>query len=176
MPVEDLYTLSIFLFWLSCQIPNYVHNYYHRFILPNEASNYIYIYIHLSRFCLSQEQLYDCVEPVIQSTFKGYNATILAYGQTGSGKTYTMGTASDDSSAIGLDTGIIPRFAIFCVCWVGLAWVVVYRYMLAYVLKHFCLRTTCYRAMHVILSWVVLALHGVVLLNFYFMLLYFLFA
>ena len=34
----------------------------------------------------------DCVEPLVQGVFKGYNATVLAYGQTGSGKTYTMGS------------------------------------------------------------------------------------
>jgi hypothetical protein len=27
-----------------------------------------------------------CVEPLVQSLFRGYNATVLAYGQTGSGK------------------------------------------------------------------------------------------
>ncbi|KAL2892982.1 Kinesin-like protein KIN-4C [Bienertia sinuspersici] len=34
----------------------------------------------------------DCVEPLVDALFKGYNGTVLAYGQTGSGKTYTMGT------------------------------------------------------------------------------------
>ncbi|KAI3945067.1 hypothetical protein MKW98_009871 [Papaver atlanticum] len=40
----------------------------------------------------------DCVAPLVDSLFDGYNATVLAYGQTGSGKTYTMGSTS----------GIIP--------------------------------------------------------------------
>jgi Kinesin motor domain len=34
----------------------------------------------------------DCVEPLVQGIFGGYNATIFAYGQTGSGKTFTMGS------------------------------------------------------------------------------------
>ena len=42
-----------------------------------------------------QEELSsDCVRPLIDSLFLGYNATIFAYGQTGSGKTYTMGSAA----------------------------------------------------------------------------------
>ena len=58
-----------------------------------------------------QERLYDCVQPLIEAAFEGYNSTILAYGQTGSGKTYTMGTAFDETCTIGEDTGIIPRCA-----------------------------------------------------------------
>jgi hypothetical protein len=32
----------------------------------------------------------DCIAQLVESCFKGYNATVLAYGQTGSGKTHTM--------------------------------------------------------------------------------------
>lgn len=41
------------------------------------------------------------VLPLVESSFEGYNVTILAYGQTGSGKTYTMGNMNvgDDESA-----------------------------------------------------------------------------
>ena len=35
----------------------------------------------------------DCIQPLVDALFKGYNATVFAYGQTGSGKTYTMGSA-----------------------------------------------------------------------------------
>ncbi|KAG9440701.1 hypothetical protein H6P81_020866 [Aristolochia fimbriata] len=55
----------------------------------------------------SSSQIFDdCVAPLVESLFNGYNATVLAYGQTGSGKTYTMGTnyTTDSSSS-----GIIPR-------------------------------------------------------------------
>ncbi|XP_057490870.1 kinesin-like protein KIN-4C [Actinidia eriantha] len=34
----------------------------------------------------------ECVAPIVDALFHGYNGTVLAYGQTGSGKTYTMGT------------------------------------------------------------------------------------
>ncbi|GMI86467.1 FRAGILE FIBER 1 [Hibiscus trionum] len=47
----------------------------------------------------------ECVAPLVDGLFQGYNATVLAYGQTGSGKTYTMGTAIKDGS----ETGLIPQ-------------------------------------------------------------------
>ncbi|KAL5206006.1 hypothetical protein ABZP36_034215 [Zizania latifolia] len=47
----------------------------------------------------------ECVAPLVDGLFQGYNATVLAYGQTGSGKTYTMGTACKEGSLI----GIIPQ-------------------------------------------------------------------
>ncbi|KAG6406917.1 hypothetical protein SASPL_134534 [Salvia splendens] len=50
--------------------------------------------------------MYDeCVAPLVDGLFQGYNATVLAYGQTGSGKTYTMGTSLKD----GCQTGLIPK-------------------------------------------------------------------
>eukprot|EP00798_Chlamydomonas_sp_ICE-L_P012134 gene12134-15246_t len=49
----------------------------------------------------------DVVSQLVESCFKGYNATVLAYGQTGSGKTHTM------SGGVGIhmkqEEGIIPR-------------------------------------------------------------------
>ncbi|CAM4518052.1 unnamed protein product [Leuciscus chuanchicus] len=57
----------------------------------------------------TQEDVYtDCVQPLIEAFFNGFNATVFAYGQTGSGKTYTIGEANisafrDD------EQGIIPR-------------------------------------------------------------------
>ncbi|KAJ6939830.1 hypothetical protein NC651_006099 [Populus alba x Populus x berolinensis] len=47
----------------------------------------------------------ECVAPLVDGLFQGYNATVLAYGQTGSGKTYTMGTGFKD----GCQMGIIPQ-------------------------------------------------------------------
>ncbi|XP_020091220.1 kinesin-like protein KIN-4C isoform X1 [Ananas comosus] len=47
----------------------------------------------------------ECVLPLVDALFSGYNATVLAYGQTGSGKTYTMGTNYTGESNCG---GIIP--------------------------------------------------------------------
>ncbi|KAM0898604.1 hypothetical protein ACQ4PT_021784 [Festuca glaucescens] len=48
----------------------------------------------------------QCVHPLIDSLFAGYNTTVLAYGQTGSGKTYTMGTNYSGEANCG---GIIPQ-------------------------------------------------------------------
>ncbi|KAL4179730.1 hypothetical protein AMTRI_Chr13g121520 [Amborella trichopoda] len=47
----------------------------------------------------------ECVAPLVDGLFQGYNATVLAYGQTGSGKTYTMGTGYRD----GCRAGLIPQ-------------------------------------------------------------------
>ncbi|XP_038896818.1 kinesin-like protein KIN-4C [Benincasa hispida] len=48
----------------------------------------------------------DCVAPLVDALFQGYNATVLAYGQTGSGKTYTMGT---NYTGEGSNDGVIPK-------------------------------------------------------------------
>ncbi|XP_058747789.1 kinesin-like protein KIN-4C isoform X2 [Vicia villosa] len=48
----------------------------------------------------------DCVAPLVDALFHGYNATVLAYGQTGSGKTYTMGTNYNGEDSAG---GVIPQ-------------------------------------------------------------------
>ncbi|XP_074581994.1 kinesin-like protein KIN-4A [Curcuma longa] len=56
--------------------------------------------------CSPSSAMFDeCVAPLVDGLFDGYNATILAYGQTGSGKTYTMGTGFKESS----QTGLIPH-------------------------------------------------------------------
>lgn len=50
----------------------------------------------------SQEDVYECARPTIQSCLGGYNAAVLCYGQTGSGKTHSLlGSPSD--------LGIVPR-------------------------------------------------------------------
>ncbi|KAK7282893.1 hypothetical protein RIF29_12000 [Crotalaria pallida] len=51
--------------------------------------------------------IYDeCVAPLVDALFHGYNATVLAYGQTGSGKTFTMGTNYNGEGSSG---AVIPR-------------------------------------------------------------------
>merc|ERR1711871_168628 len=50
----------------------------------------------------SQEQVFEDVNNLIQSTVDGYNVCIFAYGQTGSGKTFTM-------SGNKVYPGILPR-------------------------------------------------------------------
>ncbi|GMP27922.1 hypothetical protein CsSME_00003699 [Camellia sinensis var. sinensis] len=47
----------------------------------------------------------ECIAPLVDGLFQGYNGTVLAYGQTGSGKTYTMGTGFKD----GCKTGLVPQ-------------------------------------------------------------------
>ena len=37
-----------------------------------------------------QDEIFDEVKTLIQSSMEGYNVCIMSYGQTGSGKTYTM--------------------------------------------------------------------------------------
>ncbi|CAI9282887.1 unnamed protein product [Lactuca saligna] len=44
----------------------------------------------------------ECVMPLLDALFQGYNSTVIAYGQTGSGKTYTMGTNPKETSHKGL--------------------------------------------------------------------------
>ncbi len=63
--------------------------------------NFDYVYDQES----DQRTVYDTTaKAVVDSSLKGYNATIFAYGQTGTGKTYTMeGFNSAD------ERGIIPR-------------------------------------------------------------------
>ncbi|XP_039049950.1 kinesin-like protein KIN-4A isoform X1 [Hibiscus syriacus] len=53
----------------------------------------------------SSSMFEECIVPLVDGLFQGYNATVLAYGQTGSGKTYTMGTGFKD----GCQTGLIPQ-------------------------------------------------------------------
>eukprot|EP00271_Cylindrocystis_brebissonii_P004977 TRINITY_DN16934_c0_g1_i1.p1 TRINITY_DN16934_c0_g1~~TRINITY_DN16934_c0_g1_i1.p1 ORF type:complete len:1702 (+),score=377.56 TRINITY_DN16934_c0_g1_i1:37-5142(+) len=48
----------------------------------------------------------ECILPLVEGVFQGYNATVFAYGQTGSGKTYTMGTGY---TAGNLDNGVAPH-------------------------------------------------------------------
>ena len=58
------------------------------------AHDFTYDHVFGGDFGKDSSQLYDeCVSPLVDGLFQGYNATVLAYGQTGSGKTYTMGSA-----------------------------------------------------------------------------------
>ncbi|QHN92582.1 Chromosome-associated kinesin [Arachis hypogaea] len=67
---------------------------------------FTYDYVYGSNGSPSSSIYDDCVAPLVDALFHGYNATVLAYGQTGSGKTYTMGTNyTGEESA----SGIIPK-------------------------------------------------------------------
>jgi len=56
----------------------------------------------------NQQDIYEEVQPIIQSFLDGHDVCIFSYGQTGSGKTYTMGTEAS-SLASEQTQGIIPR-------------------------------------------------------------------
>uniref|UniRef100_A0A8C6WX65 Kinesin family member 7 n=1 Tax=Neogobius melanostomus TaxID=47308 RepID=A0A8C6WX65_9GOBI len=58
--------------------------------------------------CCQEDVYSESVQPLIDSFFQGFNATVFAYGQTGSGKTYTVGEANI-SAFRDEEQGIIPR-------------------------------------------------------------------
>ncbi len=63
--------------------------------------NFDYVYDENS----TQRTVYETTaKGVVESSLKGYNATIFAYGQTGTGKTYTMEGFNSAE-----ERGIIPR-------------------------------------------------------------------
>ncbi|KAI9895481.1 hypothetical protein PsorP6_018835 [Peronosclerospora sorghi] len=74
----------------------------------NRAFTYDYVFGKYAH----QSDIWRCVDPLVRSTFDGYNSTIFAYGQTGSGKTYTMGSGSSVHIPPE-DYGIIPRVISF---------------------------------------------------------------
>ncbi|ONK69479.1 uncharacterized protein A4U43_C05F23380 [Asparagus officinalis] len=72
--------------------------------IGSHAFTYDHVYGHLSS---PSSLIFDeCVAPLVDALFLGYNATVLAYGQTGSGKTYTMGTNYNGED---LNGGVIPQ-------------------------------------------------------------------
>ncbi|CAN1825909.1 Kinesin-like protein KIN-4C [Linum perenne] len=71
------------------------------------SHSFTYDYVYGSSSGSPSSAIYDdCVAPLVDALFHGYNATVLAYGQTGSGKTYTMGT---NYSGEGTNEGVIPK-------------------------------------------------------------------
>ncbi|EPS58048.1 hypothetical protein M569_16769, partial [Genlisea aurea] len=69
------------------------------------AHSFTFDHVYGSTASPSSAMYEECVSPLVDGLFQGYNGTVLAYGQTGSGKTYTMGTNAKD----GNQTGIIPK-------------------------------------------------------------------
>ncbi|KAL5777709.1 hypothetical protein ACOSP7_010635 [Xanthoceras sorbifolium] len=69
------------------------------------AHSFTFDHVYGSTGSPSSAMFEECIAPLVDGLFQGYNATVLAYGQTGSGKTYTMGTGFKD----GFQTGIIPQ-------------------------------------------------------------------
>ncbi|KAJ3390817.1 Kinesin-like protein kif22 [Lobulomyces angularis] len=55
-----------------------------------------YSFDHIFSQSSTQSEIFDQVQPIVNSILQGFNATCFAYGQTGSGKTHTiMGTKND---------------------------------------------------------------------------------
>ncbi|KAK4277447.1 hypothetical protein QN277_015446 [Acacia crassicarpa] len=69
------------------------------------AHSFTFDHVYGSTGSPSSDMFEECVAPLVDGLFQGYNATVLAYGQTGSGKTYTMGTGFKDC----YQAGIIPQ-------------------------------------------------------------------
>ena len=65
----------------------------------------------------SQSDVYDEIQPFLQSALDGENVCIFAYGATGSGKTHTMQGPSIINEETGFlvskSSGILPRAANF---------------------------------------------------------------
>jgi len=73
---------------------------------PNNSFSYDHVFGGLGK---RSDLLYDeCVAPLVDGLFSGYNATVFAYGQTGSGKTYTMGSAFPQTCSND-ERGVIPK-------------------------------------------------------------------
>ena len=54
-------------------------------------------------------ELYQqCVQPLVEGLFKGYNATVFAYGQTGSGKTCASAAACTSMPPAGIGACLGP--------------------------------------------------------------------
>ncbi|GBG29057.1 Kinesin, putative [Hondaea fermentalgiana] len=57
----------------------------------------------------SQAEVFEQVEPLVQSCVDGFNVCVFAYGQTGSGKSYTMFGPNAGGGAQAESQGIAPR-------------------------------------------------------------------
>eukprot|EP00106_Octopus_bimaculoides_P020278 XP_014787720.1 PREDICTED: kinesin-like protein KIF27 [Octopus bimaculoides] len=75
-------------------------------IVLGTDKGFTFDYVHSAHS--TQKDVYQSVEPLVESIFEGYNATVFAYGQTGSGKTHTIG-GFNLSSVSEEQQGIIPR-------------------------------------------------------------------
>eukprot|EP00759_Apiculatamorpha_spiralis_P016209 PhF_6_TR22532/c1_g1_i2/m.32003 len=79
----------------------------------------------------SQKDIFtQFIQPLVDSTLDGFNATVFAYGQSGSGKTHTMTGQLDNIDLMGLiprtfkhifatvrqthQTGSSKRFSVYC--------------------------------------------------------------
>ena len=74
---------------------------------PGKDGRKSFTFDHVFGATSKQAQVFEEVEPVLDSVLSGFNVCIFAYGQTGSGKTFTMeGAKRSDSADL---AGINPR-------------------------------------------------------------------
>ena len=71
----------------------------------NRQTRQTYTFDHVFTGYTTQSEVFDPMQPMIDSVMQGYEATVFAYGQTGTGKTHTMeGDVMDPN-----EKGVIPR-------------------------------------------------------------------
>ena len=58
---------------------------------------------------MAQGDVFEEVEPVLDSVLEGFNVCIFAYGQTGSGKTFTMEGKRTDGGLVGINPRALRR-------------------------------------------------------------------
>ncbi len=82
-------------------------------VLLGKDAKSLYVYDRVFAFLATQQQIFEEVEPFLQSALNGDKVCIFAYGQTGSGKTFTMeGPPGDELFVGGRLTelcGVLPR-------------------------------------------------------------------
>mmetsp|Transcript_21716 Transcript_21716/g.88553 ORF Transcript_21716/g.88553 Transcript_21716/m.88553 type:complete len:838 (-) Transcript_21716:507-3020(-) len=75
-------------------------------VAPGKGDPWKFKFDHVFHALSTQEQVFDEVSQVVESSLDGYSVCLFAYGQTGSGKTYTM---LGNGSAAVEEHGVIPR-------------------------------------------------------------------
>ena len=71
----------------------------------NRQTRQTYTFDHVFTGYTTQSEVFDPMQPMIDSVMQGYEATVFAYGQTGTGKTHTMEGDVMDAA----EKGVIPR-------------------------------------------------------------------
>ena len=71
----------------------------------NRQTRQTYTFDHVFTSYTTQSEVFEPMQPMIDSVMQGYEATVFAYGQTGTGKTHTMEGDVMDAN----EKGVIPR-------------------------------------------------------------------
>ena len=71
----------------------------------NRQTRQTYTFDHVFTGYTTQAEVFEPMQPMIDSVMQGYEATVFAYGQTGTGKTHTMEGEVMDAA----EKGVIPR-------------------------------------------------------------------